>query len=168
MRCQLMNPRNKKVPSMKISSDDIIEQKPTAPIGEFLHLQCAGDVMYVSGQLPIGEEGLIATGRVGDEVSEEEACDAARLCVLNGFRAVREKLGAQWRECVIVARHTVYVACGPKAVAIPKIANAASEEIFDVLSIEQKSARSAVGVWQLPANAPVEVEMTLHLVSENK
>lgn len=150
------------------SKDKVISHKPAKPIGHFCHVRQFGDILYVSGQLPFDDNGLVVAGKVGSEVGLDDACEAAKLCVLNGFQAIHDLLGPDWKERIVVARHTVFVACGSDKVALPEIANAASSEICDVLGPDQVSARSAVGVCQLPANSPVEVEMTLGLLSEDQ
>lgn len=144
--------------------DDATAQKLTIPlappIGDFVHAKGAGAVVAVSGQLPIDDGKLLVIGRVGDEVTLEEACAAARLCVVNGLRALQGALGEGWMDQVSLLRLTVYIACGDNIVAIPTIADAASAVAKEVLGARGICARSAIGVARLPANAPVEVELT--------
>lgn len=148
--------------------DKVISRKPTKPVGHFHHVRQFGDTLYVSGQLPLGGNGLVFSGKVGSEVGLDDASEAAKLCVLNGFQAMHDLLGHDWKERIVILRHTVFVACGSEVVDLPEIANAASLEICEILGSDQVSARSAVGVCQLPANSPVEVEMTFGLLSTNQ
>jgi enamine deaminase RidA (YjgF/YER057c/UK114 family) len=117
-------------------------------------------VMHVSGQLPYDGDEITVTGAVGDEVTVEQAKDAARLCALNVLATVSAELGdlARIRQ---VLRVTGYVACAPGFGGQPQIMNAASAVFVERLGERGRHARTALGVAALPHNAPVEIDVTL-------
>jgi enamine deaminase RidA (YjgF/YER057c/UK114 family) len=117
----------------------------------------AGTILRVSGQLPMRDGKLIATGAVPDPVSVEVATECARQCVLNAFAAVKHHLGSLERLRG-VARVGGYVACPPGFGDQPTIINGASDLLYAVMGDAGKHARSAVGVSSLPLHAPVEIE----------
>lgn len=128
------------------------------PLAAYIPAQISGNLVYTSGQLPMKEGKLIAEGRVGYEVSEEKAIECARLCALNCLLAVKSVIGNLDRIEQIV-KVVVFVNSATRYTAQPKVANGASEFLAQVFGDIGKHARSAVGVSELPLNAPVEVEM---------
>lgn len=124
-----------------------------------------GTLAFVSGQLPRDESGVRVTGAVGPDVSLEAARAGCRLALIRGLAALRDALGDLDRVRRIV-KMTVYVQSGPDFTDQSAVADAASELVFALLGPEQgRHARSAVGVFQLPRNASVEVELIASLGS---
>jgi enamine deaminase RidA (YjgF/YER057c/UK114 family) len=130
----------------------------TAPVAAYVPAVRTGRFVYVSGQLPVVDGKLPATGKVGDEVSAEDAAAMARTCALNALAATASVAGglAGIRRIVKV---TGFVASAPGFCGQPQVINGASELFLAVFGEDGKHARSAVGVAELPLNAPVEVEL---------
>ena len=114
--------------------------------------------MYTAGQLPLAEGKLLATGKVGAEVSAEEAARLARTCALNGLAAAASAAGGL-QAIRRVVKVTGFVASSPGFTGQPQVLNGASELLLEVLGEAGRHARSAVGVAELPLGAPVEVEL---------
>ncbi|MDB5531078.1 MAG: RidA family protein [Devosia sp.] len=117
-------------------------------------------IAYVSGQIPKQGDDVLYTGKVGAEVSQEAAMAAAELCVLNALSQLRLVLGSLAR-IERVLKLTGFVASAPGFNAQPKVIDAASTLLGQVLGESGRHARSAIGVAELPRNVPVEIEMTL-------
>ncbi|GAB3400143.1 RidA family protein [Flindersiella endophytica] len=126
---------------------------PTVRTGN--HVYCSGQVPFVDGKLP-------ATGKVGAEVTPEEAYDLARICALNALAAIKAELGDLSRVTRVV-KLLVFVASAPDFSGQPQVGNGASELLAEVFGDAGKHARSAVGVAVLPLDAPVEVEMIVEV-----
>ncbi len=128
-----------------------------APVAAYVPAVQSGSHVYVSGQLPFVGGSLPATGKVGAEVSPEEAKDHARTCALNALAAVHSLVGVD--AVVRVVRVGGFVAAAEGFTAIPAVVNGASELFGEVFGDAGKHARAAVGVAELPLGAPVEVEV---------
>jgi enamine deaminase RidA (YjgF/YER057c/UK114 family) len=130
------------------------------PAGSYVPAARTGDLVFTAGQLPLKEGGLTLTGKVGEAVTVEEAKDAARLCALNAVAAAAETAGGldNVREVVKV---TGFVASAPGFNSQPEVLNGASELLGEVFGEAGLHARSAVGVAELPMDAPVEVEIVV-------
>ena len=132
------------------------------PAGSYVPATRAGSLLFTAGQLPFEKGRLPYTGKVGDDVSVEEAKAAARLCTLNALAAVR--VGAGSLENVSrVVKVTGYVASASGFNAQPEVMNGASDFLGEVFGEKGVHARSAVGVAELPLDAPVEVELVVEL-----
>jgi enamine deaminase RidA (YjgF/YER057c/UK114 family) len=133
-----------------------------APVAAYVPAVRSGDHVFTSGQLPMSDGELLRVGKVGGEVSAEEAYDCARQCALNAIAAVRAEVGelAQVKRIVKV---TVFVASTPDFTGQPQVANGVSELLGEVFADAGRHARSAVGVPVLPLDAPVEVEMVVEV-----
>ncbi len=121
-----------------------------------------GNYVYVSGQLPIVEGKLQATGKVGEAVSAEEAALLARMCALNGLAAAASVAGGLDAIRRIV-KVTGFVASVPSFTGQPLVINGASEFLIEVFGEAGRHARSAVGMAVLPLDSPVEVELIVEL-----
>ena len=129
------------------------------PVAAYIPAQRIGDEVRTSGQLPfIGGE-LILTGKVGAEVSPEQAYDAARIAALNAIAAAADAAGGL-DNIVSVSHVTGFVASVADFYGQPGVVNGASELIADVFGEAGSHTRSAVGVAVLPLNSPVEIELT--------
>jgi enamine deaminase RidA (YjgF/YER057c/UK114 family) len=132
------------------------------PVAAYVPAVRSGNHVYTSGQLPMREGKLITTGKVGGEVTAEQAQDCARQCLLNALAAIRAEVGdlsAVKRVVKVVA----FVASTPDFTGQPGVANGASELLGEVFGDVGKHARSAVGVPVLPLDAPVEVELVVEV-----
>jgi enamine deaminase RidA (YjgF/YER057c/UK114 family) len=128
------------------------------PVAAYVPAVRSGDLVYTSGQLPTVDGKLLAVGKVGDEVGATDAAGLARTCALNALAAAASAAGGldQIRRIVKV---TGFVASAPGFSGQPQVINGASELFIEVFGEDGKHARSAVGVAELPLNAPVEVEL---------
>jgi enamine deaminase RidA (YjgF/YER057c/UK114 family) len=127
------------------------------PLAAYVPAVQSGNHVYVSGQLPMVEGKLAATGKVGAEVSAEDAAGLARTCALNALAAIDALVGLG--RVVKIVKITGFVASAPGFTGQPAVINGASELFGDVLGEQGRHARSAVGVAELPLGAPVEVEV---------
>ncbi|CAN5511581.1 MAG: RidA family protein [Nocardioidaceae bacterium] len=132
------------------------------PVAVYVPAVRTGNYVYTSGQLPMRDGELMMAGKVGAEVSPEQAVECARQCALNAIAAVRAEVG-ELSAVVRVVKVVAFVASVPEFTGQPGIANGASELLGDVFGDAGRHARSAVGVSVLPLDAPVEVEMTVEV-----
>lgn len=132
------------------------------PVAAYVPAVRSGDHVFTSGQLPMRSGELMATGKVGGEVSPEEAYDCAQQCALNAIAAVRSIVG-DLSAVKRVVKVVVFVASTPDFTGQPGVANGASELLGKVFGDAGIHARSAVGVPALPLDAPVEVEILVEV-----
>jgi enamine deaminase RidA (YjgF/YER057c/UK114 family) len=132
------------------------------PVAAYVPAVRSGNQVFTSGQLPMRSGELIATGKVGAEVTEEEAYACAQQCALNAIAAVNAEVG-DLSLVKRVVKVVVFVASAPGFTGQPKVANGASELFGDVFGDAGVHARSAVGVAVLPLDSPVEVEVVVEL-----
>ena len=130
----------------------------TAPLAAYVPAVRTGAYVYVSGQVPVVDGKLPATGKVGAEVSPADAAGLARTCALNAIAAAAAAAGGLDLIRRIV-KVTGFVASAPGFNGQPQVVNGASELLIEVFGEEGRHARSAVGVAELPLDAPVEVEL---------
>ncbi|VXB45720.1 RidA family protein [Aeromicrobium sp. 9AM] len=132
-----------------------------APVAVYVPAVRTGSYVYTSGQLPLKDGQLLLTGKVGGEVSAEEAYDCARQCALNAIAAVKSQV--ELDSVVRVVKATVFVASTPDFTGQPGVANGASELFGAAFGDAGTHARSAVGVPVLPLDSPVEVELIVEV-----
>jgi enamine deaminase RidA (YjgF/YER057c/UK114 family) len=132
------------------------------PGGAYVPATRTGNLIFTAGQLPFEAGELSTTGKVGDAVPVEEAYRAARLCALNALAAAAAEAGGLDRIRRIV-KVTGFVASIQGFNAQPQVINGASELIGEVFGEVGLHARSAVGVAELPLDAPVELELVAEL-----
>ncbi|GAA2175250.1 RidA family protein [Agrococcus versicolor] len=128
------------------------------PVAAYVPAVVSGHHVYTSGQLPFVDGALPATGKVGAEVSAEDAKGYAATCILNALAAVESQIGSLDRVTRIV-KVTGFVASAPGFTGQPGVVNGASELLGELLGEAGVHARSAVGVAELPLGAPVEIEL---------
>ena len=132
-----------------------------APVGSYLPAVRSGQLVYTSGQLPMVAGAMAATGKVGAEVSPEQARELARSCALNALAAVHALVGID--SVVRVVKVVGFVASTPDFTGQPAVVNGASDFLGEVFGEAGVHARSAVGVAALPLDAPVEVELIVEV-----
>ena len=132
------------------------------PAGSYVPAVRAGAFLFTAGQLPWEDGELRIKGKVGDAVTPEEARRAARLCALNALAAVAAQTGGLG-NVRRVAKVTGFVASAPGFNGQPAVINGASDLLGEVFGEAGIHARSAVGVAELPLDAPVEVELIVEL-----
>ena len=133
-----------------------------APVAAYVPATRAGDQILTSGQLPFVDGALSVTGKVGAEVSAEEAASAARIAALNAVAAAADVAGGVdlIRRVVKVV---VFVASDPTFSGQPAVANGASLLLGEIFGEAGVHVRSAVGVAVLPLDSPVEVELVVEV-----
>ncbi len=132
------------------------------PVAAYVPAVRTGNHIYTAGQLPMRDGTLMLTGKVGAEVSAEDASDCAQQCALNALAAVVSVVG-DLSQVVRVVKLVVFVASAADFTGHPGVANGASDLVGEVFGDAGKHARSAVGVAVLPLDAPVEVEMVVEV-----
>ncbi|MBY3792574.1 LysR family transcriptional regulator [Rhodococcoides fascians] len=131
------------------------------PLAAYVPAVQVGSLVYTSGQLPIVDGNLTSVGKVGADVSAEDATAAARICALNALAAVHALVGIDSVARVIKA--VGFVASAEGFTGQPGVVNGASNVIGEIFGDAGKHARSAVGVAELPLGASVEVELIVEL-----
>jgi enamine deaminase RidA (YjgF/YER057c/UK114 family) len=132
------------------------------PLAAYTPAVVTGRYVYTSGQLPMVDGQLVATGRVGAEVTAEDAKGYAEICALNAIAAVKSVIG-DLERVVRVVKVVGFVASDPSFTGQPGVVNGASELLGLAFGDAGVHARSAVGVAALPNGAPVEVEMIVEV-----
>ena len=127
------------------------------PLGSYIPLVRTGNLVFLSGILPLVEGKLSREGRVGENVTVDEAREDARTAAINALAILKSNLGTlnKIRRCVKI---TGYVSSSPDFTEQPKVLNAASDFMFEIFGEVGRHARAAVGVSVLPLNSPVELE----------
>ena len=133
-----------------------------APVAAYVPAVKTGNLVFTAGQLPVLDGKLVLTGKVGSDVTPEDAKKMAEICALNALAAI--SLVADIDQIEKIVRVGGFVNGVPGFVAIPAVINGASELLIKLFGdVNGKHARTAVGVAELPLNAPVEVEMVVQL-----
>ena len=133
-----------------------------APVAAYVPAVRSGSQVFTSGQLPMRAGQLIATGKVGAEISPEDAIACAQQCALNAIAAVKSQIG-DLDQVARIVKVVVFVASAPDFTGQPQVANGASELLGTAFADAGVHARSAVGVAVLPLDAPVEVEILVEV-----
>jgi len=133
-----------------------------APVAAYVPAVRTGNLVFTAGQLPLADGKIPFIGKVGSDVTPEQAKDMAQICALNALAAI--SLVADINQIERVVRVGGFVNGIPGFVAIPQVINGASELLIKLFGESNgKHARTAIGVAELPLNAPVEVEMVVQL-----
>jgi enamine deaminase RidA (YjgF/YER057c/UK114 family) len=135
-----------------------------APVAAYVPAVRTGNLVFTAGQLPLVDGKIPFVGKVGSDVTPEQAKDMAQVCALNALAAI--SLVADIDQIEKIVRVGGFVNGIPGFVAIPAVVNGASELLIKLFGeVNGKHARTAIGVAELPLNAPVEVEMVVQLKS---
>ena len=135
------------------------------PLAAYVPTVRTGALVFTAGQLPLVDGKPTVTGKVGAEVTAEQATEAARVAVLNGLAAVAAEAGGLDAVARIV-KLVVFVSSAPDFTGQPQVANGASDLLGEIFGDAGKHARSAVGVAVLPLDASVELELVVETVTE--
>ena len=133
----------------------------TKPLAAYVPAVRTGNIVFTAGQLPLVDGVITKTGKVGSDVTVEEAYELAKICAINALAAV--ELVAPIDSIVKVVRIVCYVNGAPGFVSQPTVANGASGLFMHIWGEAGVAARSALGVAELPLNSPVEVELTVEV-----
>jgi enamine deaminase RidA (YjgF/YER057c/UK114 family) len=146
----------------KLASLGLTLPTAAAPVAAYVPAVKTGNQVFTAGQLPVVDGKLVLTGKVGSDVTAEDAKKMAEICALNALAAI--SLVADIDQIEKIVRVGGFVNGIPGFVAIPAVVNGASELLIKLFGdVNGKHARTAVGVAELPLNAPVEIEMVVQL-----
>ena len=146
----------------KLASLGLTLPTAAAPVAAYVPAVKTGNLVFTAGQLPVVDGKLLLTGKVGSDVTPEDAKKMAEICALNALAAI--SLVADIDQIEKIVRVGGFVNGVPGFVAIPAVINGASELLIKLFGdVNGKHARTAVGVAELPLNAPVEIEMVVQL-----
>jgi enamine deaminase RidA (YjgF/YER057c/UK114 family) len=128
-----------------------------SPLGSYVPVMRTGNLIFLSGILPLVKGKLLRQGRVGESVSLDEAREDARIATINALSILKAHIGRldKIKRCVKI---TGYVASAPDFTEQPKVLNAASDLLFEIFGEAGRHVRAAVGVNVLPLNSPLEIE----------
>ncbi|MGI6405267.1 MAG: RidA family protein [Syntrophaceticus sp.] len=132
------------------------------PVASYVPAVRSGNLLFLSGQLCTVDGELKYRGKVGKEVSLEDACEAAKAAAINSLAVIKQQIGSLDKVKRIV-KVVGYVASDPNFSEQPKVVNGTSDFLVEVFGEKGSHARSAVGVASLPLNVPVEVEMIVEI-----
>jgi enamine deaminase RidA (YjgF/YER057c/UK114 family) len=133
------------------------------PVGAYVPAVVTGNLLFVSGQLPLWSGKLLAEGKVPTQTSIELGQKAAAQCAVNALAIVASELAGDWSRLVRAVRMGVFVQCESGFRDQAKVANGASELLQEVLGEAGRHARVTVGVYALPMNAAVEAEFLFEI-----
>lgn len=143
----------------KLNDLGLVLPTPSAAVANYVPYVISGNMVIISGQLPMRNGEIVFKGKVAVEFSTEQAQDAARLCGLNILTQLKAALNGDWSRLVKCVRLGGFVNCTADYTDQPKVINGASDLMVDVLGTDiGRHARAAVGVNALPLSAAVEVE----------
>ena len=146
----------------KLASLGLTLPTAAAPVAAYVPAVKTGNLVFTAGQLPVVDGKLVLTGKVGSDVTPEDAKKMAEICALNALAAI--SLVADIDQIEKIVRVGGFVNGITGFVAIPAVVNGASELLIKLFGdVNGKHARTAVGVAELPLNAPVEIEMVVLL-----
>lgn len=135
---------------------------PPKPAGSYVPTVITGNLVFVSGQIPVKDGRLIFTGKVSKDITVEEAQNAARLCIINALAQLQLDLGNLDKISRIV-RVSGFVNSPPEFTEHPKVINGASDLLFEIFGQKGQHARIAIGVSSLPLNSAVEIDLVAEL-----
>ena len=148
-------------PEEKIASLGLTLPSPTPPVAAYVPAVRTGNLVFISGQGPF-KDGQLITGKVGADVDQAAATEAAKFVCLNGLAAVKAEIG-ELSNITRVVKLTVFVNSAPGFDQQPAVANGASELLQEIFGDIGKHARSAVGMAELPFNMCVEIEFVFEV-----
>ena len=142
----------------RLSVLDIILPTPPKPAGSYMPVVKTGNLMFVSGQIPMKEGKVVFQGKVPINISLEDAQKAAKLCIINALAQLKAELGTLDKISKIV-KVSGFVNSSQDFVEQPKIINAASDLLFEIFGDKGRHSRIALGVASLPLNSTVEIDL---------
>ena len=137
-------------------------EAPT-PLGSYIPVVKTGNIVFLSGILPVKKGKLTKQGRVGEDISLDEAKEEARTATINALSVLKASIGSldKVNRCIKV---TGYVASAPDFTEQPKVLNAASDLLYEIFGEAGRHVRAAVGVNVLPLNSAVEIEFIFEVI----
>jgi enamine deaminase RidA (YjgF/YER057c/UK114 family) len=147
----------------KLSELKIILPEPPAPLAAYIPAVQAGDLIFISGTLPLIGGKLLFSGKVGNEVTLDQGIECSRQALLNSLAILKREIGQLDRVKQIV-RLGGFVASSEGFTQQPQVLNGASLLLVEIFGDKGKHARAAVGAAELPLNAPVEIELIVQIL----
>jgi enamine deaminase RidA (YjgF/YER057c/UK114 family) len=141
----------------------IIIPTPTAPVANYVPFVQTGNIVSISGQIPMLNGKLAYEGKVGDTVSIDDACKAAHLCALNIISQAKAACNGDLNRVKRIVKLGGFVNCTDGFAGQPQIINAASDLMVKVFGDAGRHSRSAVGTNALPLNVPVEIDALIEI-----
>ena len=141
----------------------LIISEPPAAVANYVPFKVIDNLVYVSGQAPIQNGKIIYTGKVGDNVSEEDGILAAEICCLNIIAALRKSINGDWDRLENFVKLGGFVNCKDDYTNQPKIINGASDLLVNIFGEQGKHTRFAVGSNSLPMNIAVEIDAIIKI-----
>ena len=142
----------------------IILPEVVKPLASYVPGLIAGDLVYISGQLPIKDGKVLYTGKLGPDLTVEEGQQASRLAAINCLAVLKSCL-ADWSSLERIIKINGYIQSGQAFFDQPKVLNGASDLLVQIFGEQGQHARAAVGVYALPLNAACEIEMIAKIKS---
>ena len=146
------------VVSEKLNQLNIKLPKAPDPVGAYVAFKKISNLLYISGQLPIGSDGQIIKGKIGNELTLEDGQKASKLCTINILAQVKKALGGDFNKVKKCIKITGFVNSTDDFIDQPKVLNPASEILSTVFADKGKHARVAISSNSLPLGAAVEIE----------
>jgi enamine deaminase RidA (YjgF/YER057c/UK114 family) len=146
----------------RLLSLGIILPKPRSPVANYVPFVRTGSLIFISGQVSVDADGGIC-GTVGEDVDMETAIAAARMCGINLLAQMKDACDDDLDRVVRVVKLTGFVQAGPDFFEIPKVVNGCSDLMVATFGDCGKHARTAVGIWRLPLNFAVEVDVVIEV-----
>jgi len=143
----------------KLTQRGLILPVAPKPVAAYVPWVRSGNLLFVSGQLPMHEGKLVAQGAIPTAVDVSTAKAAAQQCALNALAVVRDAIGGDWSRLIRVVRLGVFVASADGFAEQAQVANGASELLVDLLGDAGRHTRAAIGCNALPLGASVELEL---------
>ena len=145
-------------PEDNLKKLNIILPQPPDPVGAYVAFKKAGNLLFISGQLPISSDGKIIKGKIGDELSLEDGQKASRLCVINILAQTKKAMDGDLGKIKNCIKITGYVNSTNTFYDQPKVINPASEILSSLFGDRGKHTRAAVSANSLPLGAAVEID----------
>jgi len=146
----------------KLKSMGLEQPVAAKPLSAYVPAVKTGNIVFTAGQLPLVDGKIPHVGKVGKDVTQEDAKEMARICALNAMAALN--LVDDVENVKRIVRIVCYVNGAPGFISQPAVANGASELFMHIFGEAGIAARSALGVAELPLNSPVEVELTVEVI----
>lgn len=149
-------------PEKKLQELGIELPEVPQPLGSYIPFIQTGNLIFLSGLLPLINGKLLRTGRVNESVSLDEAREDARIATINALSVLKKYLGNLniVKRCIKI---TGYIASSPDFIEQPKVLNAASDLIAEIFGEAGRHSRTAIGVTVLPLNSTVEIEFIFEI-----
>ena len=138
------------------------EKKIPKPIGNFLNVRFSGKYAYISGQGPLDDNGNLIKGKVGKDLNLDQAYDAAKKVGQTLINIINNEIGSKKFNKIV--KILGFVNCTENFIDQPKVINGCSDLLIEYFGEKGKHARSAVGVYVLPNNIPVEIEAIIEII----